>query len=200
MKQCTKCHLLREISEFGKDKSKIDGLYSSCKNCVNSRNTKYRKLHRIQAKEYAKKYREINREILKKKSWITYYTNWEKRAEDGKKYYNERKQKIAEKRANKRREEEEREKNRLRQKKWRDENKSQIAKHVSGWKKRNPQKSAAHTLVLWAVRSGVLIKPERCSECQKKSKIEAHHNDYLKPLEVIWLCKICHSKKHRIYR
>ena len=75
-----------------------------------------------------------------------------------------------------------------------------MSRIVGEWKKRNPQKAAAHTLILWAIRSGVIKKPEKCEECKKNNKLEGHHLDYLKPLEVIWLCKSCHSKKHRIYR
>ena len=33
MKQCTKCKLFKEKSEFFKDKQKKDGLYSQCKDC-----------------------------------------------------------------------------------------------------------------------------------------------------------------------
>jgi len=35
MKCCTKCKQCKEFIEFSKDKSKKDGLYSSCKVCVN---------------------------------------------------------------------------------------------------------------------------------------------------------------------
>lgn len=46
-----------------------------------------------------------------------------------------------------------------------------------------------------AILSGKLIKPNKCEECNSTINIEAHHNDYNKPLEVIWLCSICHSKR-----
>lgn len=54
----------------------------------------------------------------------------------------------------------------------------------------------AHMAVLNAIRTGALTRPATCSECGKlptgKSKIHGHHRDYLKPLEVVWLCTKCH--------
>jgi hypothetical protein len=44
-----------------------------------------------------------------------------------------------------------------------------------------------------AIRYGKMTKPSSCSNCgTKKARIEGHHEDYSKPLEVIWLCKKCH--------
>lgn len=40
--------------------------------------------------------------------------------------------------------------------------------------------------------AGKIIRPEMCSVCKQKGKIEGHHEDYSKPLEVIWLCRTCH--------
>lgn len=37
---------------------------------------------------------------------------------------------------------------------------------------------------------------ERCGE----AKTEAHHPDYTKRLEVIWLCDVCHGLEHRKYK
>jgi hypothetical protein len=48
-----------------------------------------------------------------------------------------------------------------------------------------------------ALKSGKLIKPKRCQACGGKWKIEGHHEDYNKPLEVIWLCNKCHIYLHR---
>lgn len=46
-----------------------------------------------------------------------------------------------------------------------------------------------------AVRSGKIIK-KSCLECGE-NKTQAHHPDYAKPLEVIWLCTTCHANQHR---
>jgi hypothetical protein len=51
-----------------------------------------------------------------------------------------------------------------------------------------------------AVRRGEVKKPEYCSICERKlprKKISGHHKDYSKPLDVIWVCHICHGKHHR---
>jgi hypothetical protein len=45
-----------------------------------------------------------------------------------------------------------------------------------------------------AVRDGRLDRPNRCSRCNEKGRIEGHHEDYSKPLEVIWLCTLCHRR------
>jgi hypothetical protein len=50
-----------------------------------------------------------------------------------------------------------------------------------------------------AVQSGKLIKPTECSKCYatpKRRWIQAHHPDYTKPLEVVWLCRDCHYAEH----
>jgi len=51
-----------------------------------------------------------------------------------------------------------------------------------------------------AVRDGVLNKPDSCSKCHQviedKSKLHAHHFNYKKPLDVMWVCTKCHRKIH----
>ncbi len=54
---------------------------------------------------------------------------------------------------------------------------------------------AAHGAVARALKSG---KIERipCCMCGTTEKIHAHHDDYSKPLEVMWLCVVHHKSRH----
>ena len=67
------------------------------------------------------------------------------------------------------------------------------------WVSQSPEKRAAHVLLGNAVRNGFVVKPIFCSKCGKHEnsrKIHAHHEDYTKPLDVIWLCAQCHKNEH----
>lgn len=59
----------------------------------------------------------------------------------------------------------------------------------------HPEKWSARAAVAWAIKSGKLIKPTHCSRCKQipdTGRIEGHHPDYAKPLEVVWVCTRCH--------
>lgn len=56
----------------------------------------------------------------------------------------------------------------------------------------------AKVVVAEAVKSGTLTRPEACEKCGEIGRpLEAHHHDYTKPLEVLWLCRPCHRDTHR---
>ena len=63
---------------------------------------------------------------------------------------------------------------------------------------KNPQKRIARSAVSNAIRSGKLTRPDKCA-CGNPNP-QAHHEDYLKPLEVSWLCVTCHGHFHRKYK
>lgn len=65
------------------------------------------------------------------------------------------------------------------------------------WLANNTVKRAAHILVGNRIRSRKIIKPMKCSECLNGGKIHGHHDDYTKPLDVRWLCSVCHTKWHK---
>jgi hypothetical protein len=67
---------------------------------------------------------------------------------------------------------------------------------VSGkrWRVRNPEKQAAHIAVNRAVKRGKLTKAP-CVICGSNNS-QAHHEDYSKPLDVIWLCRKHHAERH----
>jgi len=57
-------------------------------------------------------------------------------------------------------------------------------------------KYLARAKVKVAVLKGLVYKPTSCQECGESLPLQAHHNDYSKPLIVIWLCDICHKIQH----
>lgn len=59
-----------------------------------------------------------------------------------------------------------------------------------------PNKAAAHNTVEAALKRGFLIKGT-CEVCGDNNSF-AHHDDYLKPLKVRWLCKTHHQEWHRV--
>jgi hypothetical protein len=63
------------------------------------------------------------------------------------------------------------------------------------YRKRHPEEVNARTKVAWALRTGRLVRPGACSACQTASKVEAHHDDYSKPLDIRWLCRSCHKEQ-----
>jgi len=66
------------------------------------------------------------------------------------------------------------------------------------YKKDHPHKIKAGSAVNNAVRAGKLIKPEQCECCKREADlIHGHHEDYKKPLDVMWLCPTCHAARHK---
>lgn len=63
---------------------------------------------------------------------------------------------------------------------------------------KKPSKSSFYRLVHAAVAAGVITRPGKCQICgNDKDRIEAHHEDYSKPLEIIWCCPKCHDRLDR---
>lgn len=65
---------------------------------------------------------------------------------------------------------------------------------------KTPQKIRARNAVHAAVKIGILIRPDTCPRCDAVCKIEAHHPDHSKPLDVQWLCMSCHREEDRKQR
>src|SRR5690606_6491213 len=60
---------------------------------------------------------------------------------------------------------------------------------------RYPERYRARHLAYRARRSGKLV-PEPCEVCGR-TDVHAHHTDYSKPLDVVWLCPVHHGEAHR---
>jgi len=64
------------------------------------------------------------------------------------------------------------------------------------WKQDHPNGLRAHARVCYALKTGRMIKPNKCQDCNKIGRVCAHHDDYSKPYDVQWLCWSCHRLKH----
>ena len=68
-----------------------------------------------------------------------------------------------------------------------------------GWNALTPEakrRSKARSYLNTYLRRGKITKGP-CADCGG-SEVEAHHADYSKPLEVTWLCRECHMKRHGV--
>ena len=62
----------------------------------------------------------------------------------------------------------------------------------------------AQNLLESAIKKGVVVRKTHCEECGEtgvfkdgRTKVQAHHPDYSKPLDVMWLCQVCHHQWHK---
>ncbi len=63
-------------------------------------------------------------------------------------------------------------------------------------KRKDPLKVKARLKLNDYVNRGKVIK-ENCEVCGSCKKVEGHHDDYSKPLEVRWLCQKHHNEHHQ---
>jgi hypothetical protein len=62
----------------------------------------------------------------------------------------------------------------------------------------SPERRRAHILVGCAIAKGELLR-QRCEICGSGLRVEAHHDDYAKPLAIRWLCKRHHRQHHVLF-
>ena len=106
-KECSKCHEIKFVSEFSKDRSKADGLRSKCKQCEKELCKQWRKDNPESDKKRSKRWHENNPEYIKEymkqqyKNNKEYYKERSKRwrennPEYGKQYYRNNKERRKE--------------------------------------------------------------------------------------------------------
>lgn len=69
------------------------------------------------------------------------------------------------------------------------------------WQIVHPEQDRAQAAVQNALAAGKLIRPGACEGCgrniarafvNRRYRLQSHHDDYSKPLQVRWLCRRCH--------
>jgi len=88
-----------------------------------------------------------------------------------------------------------REKSRAYMREWQAQNRERIRDwQRANASKRDPQKTYAQNLLNRAVARGD-VERQPCEVCGA-SKTDAHHEDYSRPLDVRWLCRLHHRGVH----
>lgn len=197
MKECSKCKETKDLDCFSPHPTGKFGKQSRCKKCFAKSAQEKRDNNPGYAAQVQKKYREKNPEKIKaynKSIWLdpikkekskAVLKEWKlKNPNHYRKWYwtnEEARQKKIES-----------------HKKWLEKNKDYAKKNLLIQKERYPEKHRARYLLRKSVYEGKTIKPQNCEYCMKiEKRIEGHHEDYSKPLCVVWLCVSCHKSLHK---
>ncbi len=142
------------------------------------------------SREYQREWREAN--VERRKTYQAEYraANHERLAEQKREWYRANAERIREKARRRRRED--------------GDALREINRRVVRRTPRSPEKEHARQIVADAIRRGD-IHPSPCEVCGEQDRrshdgkrlVQAHHDDYSKPLEVRWLCVDCHAFHHR---
>jgi len=169
-KNCTKCGNAFPLTEehFSRILRRGKRVWNSrCKTCV----AEYKKQHYLKDKD---KYKARSSERRKRIP-----------AEEMREYYREYREKNREELNRKTRERNAKDNYKKSRERW------------ARYSKNNPLKEWSRNELTKAIQRGDIIRPDKCSECGKECVPDGHHEDYRKPLDVIWLCRTCHGKRHR---
>lgn len=69
-------------------------------------------------------------------------------------------------------------------------------KALRNYREKHTDRYFAHVALGNAVRDGV-VKKQPCLICGE-TKVEGHHPDYSRPLDVVWMCKKHHTETHNL--
>lgn len=72
-----------------------------------------------------------------------------------------------------------------------------VRRAVEKSENRYPGKQEARVKLRLAILSGKIRVPKKCVSCKQIKKLDGHHPDYNRPLEVVWLCRKCHIGLHK---
>jgi ribosomal protein S27AE len=179
VKQCSRCGESKPLDQYYRDKRASDGLYSHCKSCHRTHTDRWKGGNRERVNMRTRERRAADPEPFRASYRRHYAGHREERKADSRRRYWTKRPELLEQ-----------------QKAWRERNHEATREHAKRRRDETPEVARAYNAVYYAVKTGKLIRPERCPRCDRECKVEAHHADYSKPLDVTWLCKWCHEMEH----
>ena len=188
MPVCSRCGEEKFDDEFYRDKRKSNGLTSHCKACASVAASGYYGRNKAKVDARSREWRESNAEYLREYRRKRY----QEYADEFRRY----------REANAAR-------HRLRSKAdWAaikadpvklERYRAAAVKRNLKWQRENPEKVACYRVYRKALADGTIECQGYCEFCSVEVGLVGHHEDYSKPLDVIWLCGDCHRKVHRKY-
>lgn len=169
--KCTKCcrDLPEEMFGLYKHRGKILR-YRRCKDCLAEYKHNHYLKHRQEYIDRSRRWREGRHE-----QYISYLRD----------YYRKNKDELLKRARDYYLSDRGRELNRLRSRRYRQTDEGRL-------------KERARKVVSYALSRGDLTRPDRCEMCNQEAFLEAHHPNYNRPLDVVWLCKQCHENIHHL--
>jgi len=187
MKTCSICKTSKNETEYGPKGKNKDGsvrLEARCKECKNRQNREKYEQRKDEINARRGELRNQDIEAYNAYQRERYWANRDANVERMRKRYHSNPEARARQAA--------------RVKKYRAENpewwREYHRQKQAEWREKNPEKVKAYSKVHKAKKSGQLKPPKYCQLCWEKKPLEAHHEDYIKALDVMWLCKGCHEK------
>lgn len=207
---CRQCQAEKPLSEFWRQSRNKSGVQSPCKECrrrkvqglppvVQSLPERYcpKCATKRPIAEFARRDRPTGYGVI-----CNLCERDRVRAERRAKYYRDvaagkptARNPVANRAASRRDYERNREKRQDRRHLWAESNRDKLREYNEA-RKSSPEERARKKLRDW-VAHGRIVKPKNCQWCGAECLLEGHHEDYGRPLDVIWLCRKCHGLTRR---
>lgn len=84
-------------------------------------------------------------------------------------------------------------------KKWCNNNRSKVKRYHEEYYKLNNNnfKRKTRNKTNNLINCKIILKVNKCSQCNSTKNIEKHHSDYNDAENIVWLCRKCHRELHR---
>ena len=194
MKKCPNCKRELSLDNFGKDHRRSSGLRIYCKECQRRQNRESYQRNLVKARQQKRAYAATHREEQRARSARWYRLHSDEhylKSAVNRKAHPER-GRIYDRRWRERHPDKDHQRRAL----YNAHHTETIREIARQTRKDHPEWVRAHKAVAYALKTGKLTRSPTCQHCGKKRFTHAHHDDYQRQLDVLWLCARCHRQLH----